>query len=46
MFGMSSPAAITRFVVPVIVDAVKFHPSRTLAHVSEKVLELPPFYRD
>jgi hypothetical protein len=47
LFMVGRPAAVTRLIVTVVVDAIQRHVIRTFAHVSEKVAEavwsLPPF---
>lgn len=42
LFLTCGPSAIGRFVVAVVVDAVKSFPGRTLAHVFEKVPKVVP----
>lgn len=46
LFATSSPAAITRFVIAIRVDAVECGATRTFAHVTNKCGEVSPFITD
>ncbi len=46
LLSLSSPAAVPRFVVPVVVDPVDRRAIRARSHVGEEVLELEPAFAD